>query len=146
MDKTLAFPMSDGLILAQWVVGKSKEQILNMPERFRPFISEWEEDEDVYGDFIRLRVGENYLFCHFGQDERVCTKSILELLNEQITPCREYCIGNYSLAEEEKWINTEYMTLISIHGDVAPGGYVECQSIEGYKTGIGQKIKKLFGR
>jgi len=146
MHKT-SFPFAaNSFILSQWVIGKTREEIIEMPERFRELISEMDDDEDIYGELIRLKVEENYLFCHFRHDSQVCTKSILELYEPQLTPCREYCVRSYSLAAQEKWVNTEYEVIIQIVYGVAPGGYVECQPLTGYKVGFRERLRSFLGK
>jgi len=144
MDKTTCAPFSDSLILAQWVIGKTQNELLEMPERFRGIISEMEEDEDIYGPLILLKVNENYLFCHFRKDQPNCTKSILELTARQIDLCREYCVKRYSRVGEQKWINTEYETIISFIYSVSMNGHIECRSSQGVEIPVWRKIQNLF--
>ncbi len=136
--------LTDSLILSQWVIGKTREEILEMPERFRGLISELEEDEDVYGELIRLEIGGKYLFCHFRHESLICTKSILELVTEELDTCREYCMRHYAPIASQKWINTEYEVMLSIVYGAVPGGYVECLPAKGYKVGFFSKIANLF--
>ncbi|MCD8080637.1 MAG: hypothetical protein LUF04_09605 [Bacteroides sp.] len=136
--------LTDSLILSQWVVGKTREEILEMPERFRCLTSELEEDEDIYGELIRLEIGGKYLFCHFRHESLICTKSILELVVEQLDACREYCVRHYSPIASQKWINTEYEVILSFVYGAYPGGYVECLPSQGYKVGFFKKIANLF--
>ncbi|MCD8029853.1 MAG: hypothetical protein LUF85_03205 [Bacteroides sp.] len=145
MDKTTRTPFTDSLILAQWVIGKTHDEIQEMPERFREIISEIEEDEDIYGPLTLLKVEENYLFCHFRKDQPNCTKSILELSDQQIDLCRKYCISRYSRIGEEKWLNTEYGTMISFMYSVSMKGHIECVSAEGTQISVWKKVWKLFG-
>ncbi|MCC8186984.1 MAG: hypothetical protein LIP08_05605 [Bacteroides sp.] len=145
MDKTTCTPFSDSLILAQWVIGKTHDEILEVPERFRGIISEIEEDEDIYGPLILLKVEENYLFCHFRKDHPNCTKSILELSDQQMDLCRKYCVKRYSRIGEEKWLNTEYETIISFMYSVSMKGCIECVSSEGAQISVWKKVRNLFG-